>query len=85
MRGFGYSYREDHRKKLNLERPALLDYRGLWGSGSEYAYEALNLADGERSVGEIRDVLTATYGPVPLELVAGYLEFLEKIGILSRP
>ena len=57
---------------------------GLWGGGAEYAYEALNLADGRRTVGEIRDALAAIYGPLPLAEVAEYLDDMEKIGILSR-
>src|SRR5262249_1341491 len=34
--------------------------------GDVLAYEALNLADGKRSVSEIRDVLVGRYAPVPL-------------------
>lgn len=81
---FGYSYLEDHLGRLGLESPALLSYSGLWGSGSEYAYEALNLVDGERTVGGIRDDLAAIYGPVPVETVAEYLEVLERIGVLEH-
>ncbi len=81
--GFGYSYFEDHLARRHLPRPALLDYRGLWGGGSEYAYEVLNLVDGRRSVAAVRKAVAATYGPVPRELVESYLETLEGIGILN--
>lgn len=80
---FGYSYLEDHLDRRGLPRPALLDYRGLWGGGSEYAYEVLNLVDGRRSAAAVRDAAAAIYGPVPVELVEGYLETLEEVGILD--
>ena len=64
--------------------PSLRSRPILWGSGSEVAYEALNLIDGERTVGEVRDDLSAIYGPVPTGTVAEYLRALERIGILER-
>ncbi len=84
MSGFGYDYFEDHAAKAGIPRPGLLDFKGAWGGGGEYAYEALNLIDGVRTVGAIRNDLSAIYGPVPLDLVAGYLAALETIGILTR-
>jgi predicted transcriptional regulator len=56
----------------------------LWGTGEEYAYEALNFADKTRNVQEIRDGVSAEYGPVPLEMVVEYLKALEKIGIVEQ-
>ena len=47
-----------------------------------FAYEALNLVDGKRSVGAIRDVLTGRYAPVPLAEVAEWLELLARAGVL---
>jgi aminopeptidase YwaD len=84
MGGFGYDYFEDHIAAKGIARPALLQRTGLWGGGSEYAYEALNLVDGRRSVRQIRDGLAAIYGPLPLAEVAEYLAALERIGILRR-
>ena len=81
--GFGYSYFEDQMAKQGLARPELLSFQGLWGSGSEYAYEVLNLVDGRRGVSAIRDAVSATYGPVPTEHVSGYLTTLEDIGLLA--
>lgn len=81
MWGFGYSYFDDHHRGPEV---ALLGYRGLRGSGSEYAYEALNLVNGARTVRDIRDRLAATYGPVPLDIVAEYLRALEAIGAVRR-
>jgi hypothetical protein len=83
MSGFGYSYLEDRLTTLDLRPPGLLAFEGLWGSGSELGYEALNLVDGTRSVVAVRDDLSAIYGPVPIELVVEYLETLERIGVLE--
>jgi hypothetical protein len=84
MGGFGYDYFQDHIAQKGIAAPALLQRTGLWGGGAEYAYEALNLVDGRRTVREIRDALAAIYGPVPLPEVAEYLGDLETIGILQR-
>jgi hypothetical protein len=46
------------------------------------AYEALNLVDGKRSVGEIRDLLAGRYAPVPLAEVVEWLELLAKAGVV---
>ena len=84
MSGFGYEYLED---KLGPQKAAalrLLQHRGQRGAGSEYAYEALNLANGERTDQQIRDILSAVYGPVPLEYVSEYLGALEAIGVVKK-
>jgi aminopeptidase YwaD len=85
MSGFGYDYLLDRAGRLGLPVPALLARTGRWGNGSEYGYEALNLVDGRRTVRQIRDDLSAIYGPVPTELVAEYLRVLAQIGVLTRP
>ncbi len=51
--------------------------------GEVLAYEALNLADGTRSVSEIRDVLSARYSEVEAAAVAEYFERLAKAGAVS--
>jgi len=81
---FGYNYFADHTKTAGVASPKLLNYEGLWGGGEEYAYEVLNFADGKRNAQEIRDAVSAEYGPVPLELVVEYLKALEKIGIVEQ-
>jgi hypothetical protein len=85
MTGFGYGYLDDKLHEKGIAAPKLLEAQGLWGGGAEYAYEALNLVDGRRTVRQIADDLAAIYGPVPLEAVTEYLGALEKIGVLVRP
>ena len=81
---FGYDYFADHAKAAGVATPKLLSYEGLWGTGEEYTYEVLNLADGKRNVQEICDAVSAEYGPVPLEMVVEYLKALEKIAVIER-
>jgi aminopeptidase YwaD len=81
---FGYDYFEDHAKAAEMTTPKLLSYEGMWGGGEEYAYEVLNMASGKKTALEIRDAVSAEYGPVPLELVLEYLKALGKIGEVVR-
>jgi hypothetical protein len=84
MTAFGYSYLSD---KLGAEKVAglkLTQQQNLWGANDAYAYEALNLIDGKRSLHDIRNALSAEFGPVSLEVVMKYLEALEKIGVIER-
>jgi aminopeptidase YwaD len=81
---FGYDYFSEHAKAPGITTPKLLSFEGLWGAGEEYAYEVLNFADGKRNTQEIRDSVSAEYGPVSLELVVEYLRALEKIGLVEQ-
>ncbi len=58
-------------KLLNSEATPLLNVRD---QSELYAYEIVNFVNGKRTVGEIRDAVSAEYGPLPLGLVADYLE-----------
>jgi hypothetical protein len=81
---FGYDYFEDHAKAAGLATPKLLAYQGLWGAGEEYAYETLNFVDGKRNAQQIRDAVSAEYGPVALEMIVEYLKALERIGVIAK-
>lgn len=82
MSGFGYSWLDDHLERAKLPRPKLLDREGP-RDGPSFAYEALNLVDGNRSVQDIRNQLNATVGPVPIEEVADFLAALQRVGLLE--
>ena len=85
MAVFGYDYfAAEWAKRGHTTKPKLLEYEGLWGGGEEYAYEVLNFVDGKRNAQEIRDAVSAEYGPVPLELVVEYLKALEEIGVVEK-
>ena len=83
MTGFGYSWLDERLEQASLPRPALLD-RAAPRDGASFAYEALNLVNGSRTVGIIRDELEWTVGSVPEAEIAGFLATLEKVGLLSR-
>src|ERR1700678_430525 len=80
---FGYDYFVDHAKSAGIATPKLLSYEGIAGSGEEYAYEALNFADGRHTAQQIANDLSAEYGPVPLGLVVEYLQALKRIGVVD--
>jgi hypothetical protein len=48
-----------------------------------YAYETLNLVNGKRTVGEIRDAVSAEYGPIAIEPVVQYLSALAEAKIIE--
>lgn len=79
---FGYDYFLDHYGEAKAGKIRLLHFQGLWGSGPEYAYEVLNLVDGNRRVAEIRNAVSAELGPIPFEVVAEYLQALESIQVI---
>lgn len=79
----GYDYLADHAKTAGIPTPKLLSYTGEWGAGEEYAYEALNFADGTRTARQIDAALSAEFGPVPTQLVVEYLQALHRIGVLQ--
>jgi hypothetical protein len=80
---FGYDYFTDHYGAERARSIRLLRFQGSRGSGSEYAYEALNFVNGQRTAQNIRDAVSAEYGPVPLDVVVEYLRALESIGIIE--
>jgi aminopeptidase YwaD len=82
MDGFGYSWFDDRLARAGLTRPRLLA-REPDEQGAGFGYEALNLVDGRRSVGEIRDELAATVGAAPVEEVAEYLDTLARLGVIA--
>jgi hypothetical protein len=81
---FGSDYVHDRTGVAGIITPKLLSYEGLWGSGEEYSYEALNFVNGRRDLQDVTNAVSAEYGPVPVEMVAEYLRTLEKIGVVER-
>jgi len=48
-----------------------------------YAYEIVNFVNGARSVGEIRDAVSAEFGPIPIDVVADYLDACAEAKIIA--
>ena len=55
----------------------------LTSRGQYVPFEALNFVDGKRSVLDIRDALSAEYGPMDPAEVEQYFRFLAGVGVLS--
>jgi hypothetical protein len=53
------------------------------GDAELMLYEAMNLADGKRSIAEIRDIITGRYQALPQALIAAHFERLARVGIVS--
>jgi aminopeptidase YwaD len=83
MTVFGYDYLADHFGAQRTASLKLLNYEGLRAGGAEYAYETLNFVDGKRNAQQIRDAVSAEFGPVPLPHVVEYLRALESAGVVS--
>ncbi len=67
-------------KLLNSEATPLLNLQDL---SELYAYEIVNFVDGKRSVGEIRDQVSAEFGPLPAGLVDDYLIGCAEAGLMQ--
>ncbi len=51
--------------------------------GEDVAYEVVNFIDGSRTVSDIRDAVSAEFGPIDVQVVAEYLELLAKIQAIT--
>ncbi len=67
-------------KLINGEATQLLNVRN---QSELYAYEIANFVNGKRTVGEIRDAVSAEYGPLPVNLVADYLNACAEAGVIQ--
>ena len=92
MTVFGYDWFADHARAAKIATPKLLQEGAIpaaprapeTGGAEDYAYEILNFADGRRTVQQIRDAVSAEYGPIDADVVAEYLRALAAIGVLER-
>jgi hypothetical protein len=66
-------------KLINGEATPMLAVRDQSGL---YAYEITNFVNGMRTVGEIRDAVSAEYGPLPMSLVLDYLDACAEAGVI---
>jgi hypothetical protein len=58
-------------------------YRGAFPLDGDQRFELVNFIDGRRAVSQIRDALSAEYGPVATAIVAKYLEDLVRVGVVK--
>jgi aminopeptidase YwaD len=57
----------------------------LYRRGEYVPFEALNFVNGTRTLGEIRDAISAEYGPIDILELEEFFRFLEKAGVVSMP
>ena len=84
MSVFGYDYLSDKLGAERVDKLRLLKYQGLRGAGGDYAYEVLNLARGGMRASDIRNTVSAIYGPVPLDQIVEYLQALRDAQVISQ-
>jgi len=65
---------QDRYSKIKLVNTEATPLVSVLNQSDLYAYEIVNFVNGKRSVGEIRDAVSAEYGPISVEIVADYLE-----------
>ena len=66
-------------KLLNSDATPLLN---VADQSELYAYEIVNFVNGGRTAGEIRDAVSAEYGPIPVSLVKDYLNACVEAGVM---
>ncbi len=67
-------------KLINSDATPMLNVRD---QSELYAYEIVNFVNGKRTVGEIRDAVSAEYGPLPINLVADFLGACAEAGVIQ--
>jgi aminopeptidase YwaD len=80
MNVYYYDYVAD---RVGSEEAAVIERLRQRPRGEVLLYEMLNLVDGKRSIGGIREYLDASYGSVPMNEVLDYFRVLEKIGVVQ--
>ncbi|UCD23501.1 MAG: M28 family peptidase [Gemmatimonadota bacterium] len=68
--------------QLTPEAAAWYSSQEIRLSGNE-RFELVNFIDGERSVTELRDALSAEFRPLPLGIIARYLDDLVQVGVVT--
>ncbi|MGA3087830.1 MAG: M28 family peptidase [Terriglobales bacterium] len=67
-------------KLINSDATQLLNVRD---QAELYAYEIVNFVNGRRTAGEIRDAVSAEYGPLAVNLVVDYLAACAEAGVIQ--
>ncbi len=73
---------------FSLPQSKLSGERKAWYASKEFTltgnqrFELVNFADGKRTVSQVRDALSAEYGPAPQAVVVRYLEDLVTAGVM---
>jgi hypothetical protein len=63
--------------------PRFLEELAIARAGRYVWFEAINFVDGRRTMLEIRDLVSAEYGPIDAADVEQYFRLLERVGVVS--
>ncbi len=74
---------KDRYAKIRLINSEATQMLNVKDQSELYAYEIVNFVNGKRTVGEIRDAVSAEYGPLPVSLVADYLQGCVEAGVMQ--
>ncbi|MEO7206489.1 MAG: M28 family peptidase [Steroidobacteraceae bacterium] len=74
---------EERLHKIRLLRAGSSRFVNVQDQSALYAYEIVNFVDGKKSVADIRDAVSAEFGPIPLDVVGDYLNACEDAKIIA--
>lgn len=74
---------EERLHKIQLLSAGSSRFVNVQDQSALYAYEILNFVNGSRTVADIRDAVSAEFGPIPLGLVSDYLQACEEAKIIA--
>jgi aminopeptidase YwaD len=74
---------EERLRQVQLLSAGSSRFVNVQDSSALYAYEIVNFVDGKRSVADIRDAVSAEFGPIPVDIVADYLNACEEAKIIA--
>ena len=74
---------EERLHKIQLLRAGSSRFVNVQDQSALYAYEIVNFVDGKRSVADIRDAVSAEFGPIPVDIVSDYLNACEEARIIA--
>ena len=81
LQNFSYDYFGDHYDDKNAQ-PHIFEFSGIRGNGSDYTYEVLILVNVKNNISDIRNILSAEFGPIPISYVSEYLMALQSIVVI---
>jgi aminopeptidase YwaD len=74
---------EERLRKVQLLSAGSSRFVNVQDSSALYAYEIVNFVDGKRSVADIRDAVSAEFGPIPVAIVGDYLNACAEAKIIA--
>ncbi len=74
---------EERLRKIRLLSTGSSRFVNVQDQSALYAYEIVNFVDGKKSVADIRDAVSAEFGPIPLDIVSDYLNACAEAKIVA--